>query len=63
MKKKNANETVDDRVSVFTDFIQEGPFYICIVCNRCLYKRSVKIYKIDKYPETVRICKTNITII
>ena len=27
----------------------EGPYYICIVCNRCLYKRSFVSFKSDTY--------------
>ena len=27
----------------------EGPYYICVVCNRCLYRRSVIVFKEDSY--------------
>ena len=29
--------------------IKEGPYYICVVCNRCLYKKSVISFKIENY--------------
>ena len=29
--------------------IQEGPYYVCVVCNRCLYRRSVVHFKVEKY--------------
>ena len=32
-----------DKISEFRKQINEGPYYICVVCNRCLYKRSVKV--------------------
>ena len=30
-----------DRVRVFKEFIKSGPCLVCIVCNRCLYRKSV----------------------
>ena len=27
--------------------IQERPYYICIVCNKCLYIRSVFLFSFD----------------
>ena len=29
--------------------VRDGPYYICVICNRCLYKRSVKIFHSQKY--------------
>ena len=29
--------------------IKEGPYYICVVCNRCHYLRSVIPFKSEKY--------------
>ena len=29
--------------------MKEGPYYICVVCNRCMYKRTVKPFKQSKY--------------
>ena len=37
---------------IFADFkpqIKEMPYYICVVCNRCLYKKSVISFKIENY--------------
>ena len=36
-------------VSDFKTQIKEGPYYICVVCNRCLYKKSVISFKIGNY--------------
>ena len=30
---------VTNRVSTFKKIIQQGPNFICIVCNRCLYRK------------------------
>ena len=32
----------------FTEKIKKGPVFICVVCNRCLYDRSVILFK-DNY--------------
>ena len=37
-----------------------GPCFICIVCNRCLYKRSNIDYKEEKYNIFVEVLYTNI---
>ena len=36
-------------VADFKTQIKEGPYYICVVCNRCLYKKSVISFKIGNY--------------
>ena len=44
MKGSEAN-----RVEKFTKLIMEGPVNICIICNRCLYARSVLRFHQQKY--------------
>ena len=39
----------NQRTLKFTKQIQEGPYYICVVCNRCHYCRSVLLFKQEKY--------------
>ena len=39
------------RISVFKVAVREGPYYICNVCNRCLYKKTVKSFEANKYGE------------
>ena len=34
--------------------ILDDPYFICIVCNCCLYKRSVIDYKEEKYNKFVK---------
>ena len=43
--------TDSDRVSIFKKIIQSGPSFICIVCNRCLYRRSVTLFSENKLQE------------
>lgn len=38
-----------DKVAAFKMFVQQGPYSICGICNRCLYKRPVALFKKDKY--------------
>lgn len=46
---KCTSNTSDRRILNFKNLIQEGPYYICVVCNRCLYKRSVSKFKEENY--------------
>ena len=38
-----------ERISNFLKLVQEGPYYICVICNRCHYYRSVVFFKIETY--------------
>lgn len=33
-----------NRVNTFKNIIQSGPNFVCIVCNRCLYRKSVTLF-------------------
>ena len=46
---KGGKKSVASNVDMFKKSIQEGPFFICIVCNRCLYRKSVLCFKREKY--------------
>ena len=37
----------------FNEKLFEGPFYICVVCNRCLYKKSVRCFSATNYNQAV----------
>ena len=43
------SKTSAQRISKFTELITEGPYYICVVCNRCHYHRSVLLFNHEKY--------------
>ena len=47
--EKNKPKTMQVRIKKFKELIMEGPYYVCVVCNRCLYKRSVVLFKLEKY--------------
>ena len=37
------------RIKAFKTQIVKGPFYICVICNRTLYKTSVLLFLESKY--------------
>ena len=47
--KANQTHTLDHYISIFKQKIREGPYYICSVCNRILYRKSVLILVKSKY--------------
>ena len=48
-KKSVERNDKNCRIKIFKQSILEGPYYICVVCNRCLYKRSVISFNHDVY--------------
>ena len=48
-KKKKITQNQLKRVTTFKAKIKDGPFYICVCCNRCLYSHSVKKFIANKY--------------
>ena len=42
-------------VADFKTQIKEGTFYICAVCNCCLYKKSVISLKIENYGDVTAV--------
>ena len=39
----------EDRINKFKLNIRQGPYFICVICNRSLYNRSLKLFKVEKY--------------
>ena len=39
----------EKKVSDFKQLIKNGPYFICVICNRCLYRTSVICFKNDRY--------------
>lgn len=37
------------RVDRFLQAAKKGPTCVCVVCNRCLYSRTVLEFKVDKH--------------
>ena len=49
---------LDCCISKFHSRMKEGPYYICSICNRLLYRKSVKLLEKKKYslvPKTLFI--------
>ena len=38
-----------EKIELFSRMCKEGPIFVCIICERCLYKRSVKPFDQKKY--------------
>ena len=49
-------------VKKFHEKVKMGPFYVCVICNRCLYFSNVIKFDLEKYDrEFVNKLKTNVT--
>ena len=48
-KKCSSIHSLDYYIQQFNGAIREGPYYICVVCNRLLYRKTVLEFKKDKY--------------
>ena len=48
-KRKTSKLQVDVCISQFCQKIKEGPYYVCTVCNRMLYRKSVFLFNKEKY--------------
>ena len=44
------SQDIETCITVFKKKIKAGPFHICSVCNRTLYKKTVMILQKEKYP-------------
>ena len=42
------------QVTLFKKLIREGPYFICVICNRCLYKRSIVRFDFNSYSFLVK---------
>ena len=56
-KLRKDNKT---RVSAFHEAIRDGPYFICVVCNRTLYKRTVKYFYKNSYNPNIHHVFTNV---
>ena len=51
-RQKNTKETtIEFCIGQFKNKIREGPYYVCCVCNRLLYKKSVVKFSSTKYSD------------
>ena len=49
--KNSAN--LNDCISRFKKKIKEGPYYVCTVCNRLLYRKTVMLLQRSRYLKSV----------
>ena len=59
-KSSSDDVNLDHCISKFQSKIKEGPYYICSVCNRLLYRKSVKWLEKKKYSSVPKTLFTNI---
>lgn len=46
---RKSNQYYVKKICAFKSEIQEGPFYACVVCNRCMYKKSIICFSYNGY--------------
>ena len=47
-------------IQTFRYKIYCGPLYICVICNRTLYKKSTKMFLEKSYPDIVHLINTGV---
>ena len=58
--KLNAQKNRAVYIDNFRSKIQLGPCHICIICNRCFYKKSVKFFHKSKSFALAKLISTNV---
>ena len=48
-KNNFSKKSKNDFVTIFRDAIKKGPYFVCIVWHRCLYRRTVKLFNKMSY--------------
>ena len=44
-RRKSRRDSLDYCIKQFNITIRDGPYYICVVCNRLLYRKTVVEFK------------------
>ena len=52
-QRNSSRTSVDQKLIIFKKLINEGPFYIYVACQRCLYKKSVFCYDENKFKSQI----------
>ena len=58
---KSATHDLDFYISKFCNRTKEGPYYICSVCQRLLYRKSVILLETKNYSSVPKSVFTNVT--
>ena len=62
-KKKGSSfrRSANQKLIWLKDLINEGPFYVCVVCQRCLHKiKSIFCYDENKFENTLQTSNFNL---
>ena len=54
------NGSTADSIKRFRDSIKVGPYFVCVICNRMLYRVSVAKCRTEKYPAGIRHISTDV---
>ena len=54
-KVHQKNKNCLNKFETFCPQIRQGPYFICTVYHRCLYKRSVRLFEHEKYILTAEL--------
>ena len=57
-EKCSSTHSLDYYIQQFNRCLREGPYYICVVCHRLLYRKPVLEFKKDKYNSSSRLFTT-----
>ena len=59
-QKKNDNIDAEKRLLAFKNEIKDGPTFVCLSCNRCMFKSGVKILDKDGLKKLFEKCPEDI---
>ena len=45
----NSDKVIKKRIELFAKLCWQGPTLICVSCNKCIYRKSVKVFDPSKY--------------
>ena len=51
LAKDEKLKTKEVRVKLFKKQILEGPYFICTICHRCFYSKSVRLFSMANYKD------------
>ena len=51
LAKDEKLKTKEVRVKLFKKKILEGPYFICTICHRCFYSKSVRLFSMANYKD------------
>ena len=59
-ERSSTSHSLDYYIEQFNLSIRDGPYYICVVCNRLLYRKSVIELKTEKYSSNLLCLLTSV---